>query len=154
MEIPQVPAALGAIRQVCQLSVRFHGVYYARLDEKNRFCLPVPFQRAMGQARLVLTATVMQDGERLIIGFEENNWRQDFVQLSTPDLEALTVFTFEPNISLRRREPLRYQLTAPIMELVEFERRQEVAVIGCSDHVQIWKKDAWLKQIQPRSARP
>ncbi|MFA5112727.1 MAG: hypothetical protein WC529_00340 [Candidatus Margulisiibacteriota bacterium] len=144
MNILGVSAAMNAIRQVGKPPIKFNGFHFAKLDHKNRFVLPAAFQRMIGQNRLVMT--VMQETERIIVGFEDAQWRENVARLASPALESITAFTFEP----KDYQHGRYRIPESVMELVGLQKNEELAVVGCGDHLQIWKKSSWLEQVLPK----
>jgi DNA-binding transcriptional regulator/RsmH inhibitor MraZ len=144
MKIMNVSAGMSAIRQQGKLQVKFNGFHFAKLDHKNRFVLPAPFHRLIGTDRLVMT--VMEETERIIVGFEDAQWRENVARLASPALESITAFTFEPKVDNQSR----YRIPESLMEIVGLKPKDDLAVVGCGDHLQIWKKSSWLEQIRPK----
>ena len=105
------------------------GEYEHTLDDKNRLTLPAKFRQALGGGVVV---TRGMDG--CLFVFTHEGW-DSFV---SDRLEGLNTFSDVDKQG-------RIMLPQPLIEHASLGR--EVVVAGIRDHVEIWDRTAWRKQL-------
>ena len=123
------------------------GEYEHTLDEKNRLTLPAKFRQAFGEGVVV---TRGMDG--CLFVFTRRAW-EDFVAdrlegLNTFSREArqMSRFIFAGATEGELDKQGRVMLPPSLLEHASLGR--EVVVAGVRDHVEIWDRDAWRKQLE------
>jgi MraZ protein len=123
------------------------GEYEHTLDEKNRLTLPAKFRQAFGEGVVV---TRGMDG--CLFVFTRGAW-EDFVAdrlegLNTFSREArqMSRFIFAGATEGELDKQGRVMLPPSLLEHASLGR--EVVVAGVRDHVEIWDRDAWRKQLE------
>ena len=125
----------------------FLGEYEHTIDEKNRLTLPAKFRQAFGEGVVV---TRGMDG--CLFVFTRGAW-EDFVAdrlegLNTFSREArqMSRFIFAGATEGELDKQGRVMLPPSLLEHASLGR--EVVVAGVRDHVEIWDRDAWRKQLE------
>jgi MraZ protein len=123
------------------------GEYDHTLDDKNRLTLPAKFRQALG-AGVVVTRGM--DG--CLFVFTREGW-DSFVSerlegLNTFSREArqMNRFIFAGATETDVDKQGRIMLPQPLIEHASLGR--EVVVVGIRDHVEIWDRAAWRKQLE------
>jgi transcriptional regulator MraZ len=123
------------------------GEYEHTLDEKNRLTLPAKFRQAFGEGVVV---TRGMDG--CLFVFTRSAW-DEFVAdrlegLNTFSREArqMNRFIFAGATEAELDKQGRVMVPPALLEHASLGR--EVVVAGVRDHVEIWDRDAWRKQIE------
>jgi MraZ protein len=123
------------------------GEYDHTLDEKNRLTLPAKFRQALGGGVVV---TRGMDG--CLFVFTRGDW-DDFVAARLEGLNPfsrearqMSRFMFAGATETELDKQGRIMLPQPLMEHARLGR--EVVVAGVRDHVEIWDRAAWRKQLK------
>jgi MraZ protein len=123
------------------------GEYDHTLDDKNRLTLPAKFRQALG-AGVVVTRGM--DG--CLSVFTREGW-DSFVSerlegLNTFSREArqMNRFIFAGATETDVDKQGRIMLPQPLIDHASLGR--EVVVAGIRDHVEIWDRNAWRKQLE------
>jgi MraZ protein len=122
------------------------GEYEHTLDDKNRLTLPAKFRQEF-QGGVVLSRGL--DG--CLVVFTRGNW-DSFVAAQLEGLNPLSRearqmnrFMFAGAAEAELDKQGRVMVPAALVERAALGR--EVVVAGVRDHVEIWDRDAWRKQI-------
>jgi MraZ protein len=123
------------------------GEYDHTLDEKNRLTLPAKFRQALGGGVVV---TRGMDG--CLFVFTRGDW-DDFVGARLEGLNPfsrearqMSRFMFAGATETELDKQGRIMLPPPLIEHARLGR--EVVVAGVRDHVEIWDRAAWRKQLK------
>ena len=123
------------------------GTYEHLVDEKNRLTLPAKFREAFGDG-VVLTRGL----EKCVFAYR----REDWARLVESRLAALDPF------SEAARRLQRYffagaaedvpdkqgRVTMPAHLLEHAKLGREVVVVGVHDHLEIWDRSAWRRELE------
>ena len=123
------------------------GEYEHTLDDKNRLTLPAKFRQAFGEGVVV---TRGMDG--CLFVYTRSAW-EEFVAdrlegLNTFSREArqMNRFIFAGATETELDKQGRIMLAPPLIAHASLGR--EVVVAGIRDHVKIWDREAWRKQLE------
>jgi transcriptional regulator MraZ len=123
------------------------GEYDHTLDEKNRLTLPAKFRQALGGGVVV---TRGMDG--CLFVFTRGDW-DDFVGARLEGLNPfsrearqMSRFMFAGATETELDKQGRIMLPSALIEHARLGR--EVVVAGVRDHVEIWDRSAWRKQLK------
>jgi MraZ protein len=123
------------------------GEYEHTLDDKNRLTLPAKFRQEF-EGGVVLSRGL--DG--CLVVFTRGNW-DSFVAAQLEGLNPLSRearqmnrFMFAGAAEAELDKQGRVMVPAALVERAALGR--EVVVAGVRDHVEIWDRDAWRKQIE------
>lgn len=122
------------------------GEYEHTIDDKNRLTLPAKFRRAFVDGIVVtrgmdgcLYAFTRNDWERLVSG------RLAELDPLLPEGRRLQRFFFSGTTEAELDRQGRVMIPAPLIEYAKLGR--EVIVAGVRDHLEIWDREAWRKEI-------
>ena len=122
------------------------GEYEHTIDDKNRLTLPAKFRRAFVDGIVVtrgmdgcLYAFTRADWERLV------NGRLATLDPLLPEGRRLQRFFFSGTTEAELDRQGRVMIPAPLIDYAKLGR--EVVVAGVRDHLEIWDRDAWRKEI-------
>ena len=116
------------------------GEYFHVIDEKNRLSFPVKLREELGE-EFVLTKGL--DG--CLSAYSMNEWNiisekvAALPQAKARDLKRF-MFSSATQVSFDKQGRV---LVSPSLRL-HANLTKEVAVIGASDHVEVWDKEKWL----------
>ena len=122
------------------------GEYEHTIDEKNRLTLPARFRRAFVDGIVVtrgmdgcLYAFTRSDWERLV------NERLATLDPLLPEGRRLQRFFFSGTTEAELDKQGRVMIPAALIDYAKLGR--EVVVAGVRDHLEIWDREAWRKEI-------
>jgi len=122
------------------------GTYEHTIDDKNRLTLPARFRHAFPDGIVV---TRGMDG--CLFAYTRSNW-QDLVAGRLASLDLLSQsgrrmqrFFFSGATEAELDKQGRVGLPAPLLEHAKLGR--DVVVAGVNDHLEIWDRDAWRREL-------
>lgn len=125
----------------------FLGEYEHTLDDKNRLTLPAKFREEFADG---LVVTRGMDG--CLFVYPRAGWER-FVELRLEGLDPfskearqMSRFVFSGAAEAEPDKQGRIMLPPPLIQHARLER--EVVVAGVRDHVEIWDRAAWRKQLE------
>ena len=123
----------------------FIGTEYKTLDSKGRLVIPSKFRKATG----------IEEGEGFIVVsgpnpyillFTKQDWERVYEKVSRSSAQEGDVFdirrTFFPSAEFLLLDKQGRLVLPPIM-VAEAGLRQEIAVLGAGDHIEIWDRERW-----------
>ena len=123
------------------------GEYEHTLDDKNRLTLPAKFRQALGGG-----VVVTRGMDRCLFVFTREAW-DDFVGSRLEGLNPfsrearqMSRFMFAGATETELDKQGRIMVPSPLIEHASLGR--EVVVAGVRDHVEIWDRAAWRKQLK------
>jgi MraZ protein len=123
------------------------GEYEHTLDDKNRLTLPAKFRQALGGGVVV---TRGMDG--CLFVFTREDWdafvsaRLEGLNPFSREARQMSRFMFAGATETDLDKQGRIMLPSALIEHGRLGR--EVVVAGVRDHVEIWDRDAWRKQLK------
>jgi MraZ protein len=123
------------------------GEYEHTLDEKNRLTLPAKFRQALGGG---VVATRGMDG--CLFVFTREDWdafvsaRLEGLNPFSREARQMSRFMFAGATETELDKQGRIMLPPALIEHGRLGR--EVVVAGVRDHVEIWDRAAWRKQLE------
>jgi MraZ protein len=123
------------------------GEYEHTLDDKNRLTLPAKFRQALGGGVVV---TRGMDG--CLFVFTREDWdsfvsaRLEGLNPFSREARQMSRFMFAGATETELDKQGRIMLTPALIEHGRLGR--EVVVAGVRDHVEIWDRAAWRKQLE------
>jgi len=122
------------------------GAYEHTIDDKNRLTLPAKFRQAFPEGIVV---TRGMDG--CLFAYTRSDW-QELVQGRLASLDLLSQrgrrlqrFFFSGATEAELDKQGRVGLPAPLLEHAKLGR--DVVVAGVNDHLEIWDRDAWRREL-------
>ena len=122
------------------------GEYEHTIDDKNRLTLPARFRQAFAEGIVV---TRGMDG--CLFAYTQTNW-DNLVQSRLATLDPLSKegrrmqrFFFSGAAEAELDKQGRVSLPAALLQHAKLER--DVVVAGVHDHVEIWSRDAWRREL-------
>ena len=123
------------------------GEYEHTLDDKNRLTLPAKFRQALGGG-----VVVTRGMDHCLFVFTREAW-DDFVAARLEGLNPfsrearqMSRFMFSGATEIELDKQGRVMVPSPLIEHASLGR--EVVVAGVRDHVEIWDRAAWRKQLK------
>jgi MraZ protein len=113
------------------------GEYEHTLDDKNRLTLPAKFRQALGGGVVV---TRGMDGCLFVLD------RLEGLNTFSREARQMNRFIFAGATETDVDKQGRVMLPQPLIEHASLGR--EVVVAGIRDHVEIWDRTAWRKQLE------
>ena len=121
------------------------GEYYHTLDAKNRLFIPAKHREVLGETFYI----TRKMGDKCLAIYSAEEWEKLSAKLTEfPDsvVKSLKKFLYSKTISVAPDAQGRVMLTPALIEYSGID--ENVAVIGCGDHAQIWAEDAWKEDEQ------
>ena len=123
------------------------GEYEHTLDDKNRLTLPAKFRQAFAEGVVISRGL---DG--CLVVFTRDNW-DSFVAAQLEGLNPfsrearqMSRFVFSGATESELDKQGRVMVPPALLQHASLER--EVVVAGVRDHVEIWDRAAWQKQLE------
>jgi DNA-binding transcriptional regulator/RsmH inhibitor MraZ len=125
---------------------RFNGYYFSKLDNKNRFCIPIRFRRTLKKLRVYLTLIPLRAHEqhsiaatRILTIYPESEWLNNLKSFSPEKKEDLLAFSFEATIEINGR----IRIPSHIVNELGFKVGNALVVAGRGNYMQVWTKEEW-----------
>lgn len=131
----------------------FRGEEIRKLDDKNRLIVPGIYRFELNQYDRVgfyLTVSPVTQ-EKCVRMYSRTEWdrievgmRQLIKQSPDPDAMARVFATHSQFVEMDRQ----YRVAIPprLMEFAGLEKKRELVIAGCGNHLQLWNVDAWKEQ--------
>ncbi len=123
------------------------GAYDHTLDDKNRLTLPAKFRQAFAEGVVVTRGL---DG--CLYAFRREDWdrlvesRLSTLEPLSPAGRRLQRHFFSGAAEAELDKQGRVMVPQPLVEHAKLDR--EVVVAGVRDHLEIWDRAAWRKQLE------
>ena len=123
------------------------GEYEHALDDKNRLTLPAKFREAFSQGVFVAKGI-----DPCLLVYPPGEWNR-FVELGLAPLNPfsrearqMSRFMFAGATDTELDRQGRIMIPPPLVEHAKLSR--EVVIAGVRDHLEIWDRAAWRKQLK------
>lgn len=119
----------------------FMGEYQHSVDAKGRLIVPAKFREALGE-----TFVVTRGLDNCLFGYPMNEWRKleeklKGLPMTKKDTRAFARFFFSGATEVEIDKQGRINIPATLMQHAHLEK--ECVVLGVSNRIEIWAKDAW-----------
>jgi MraZ protein len=123
------------------------GEYEHTLDDKNRLTLPAKFRQALGGG-----VVVTRGMDHCLFVFTHEGWdafvaaRLEGLNPFSREARQMSRFMFAGATETELDKQGRIMVPSPLIEHASLGR--EVVVAGVRDHVELWDRTAWRKQLK------
>lgn len=119
----------------------FMGEYQHAVDAKGRLIVPAKFREALGE-----TFVVTRGLDHCLFGYPMNEWRKleeklKDLPMTKKDTRAFARFFFSGATEVEIDKQGRINLPSTLITHAHLEK--ECVVLGVSNRIEIWAKDAW-----------
>ncbi|KAB0441958.1 division/cell wall cluster transcriptional repressor MraZ [Lysinibacillus fusiformis] len=119
----------------------FMGEYQHSVDAKGRLIVPAKFREALGEAFVVTRGL-----DNCLFGYPMNEWRKleeklKDLPMTKKDTRAFARFFFSGATEVEIDKQGRINIPATLMQHAHLVK--ECVVLGVSNRIEIWAKDAW-----------
>ncbi|MFJ7918273.1 division/cell wall cluster transcriptional repressor MraZ [Lysinibacillus fusiformis] len=119
----------------------FMGEYQHSVDAKGRLIVPAKFREALGEAFIVTRGL-----DNCLFGYPMNEWRKleeklKDLPMTKKDTRAFARFFFSGATEVEIDKQGRINIPATLMQHAHLVK--ECVVLGVSNRIEIWAKDAW-----------
>ncbi|AUS85622.1 division/cell wall cluster transcriptional repressor MraZ [Lysinibacillus sp. HST-98] len=119
----------------------FMGEYQHSVDAKGRLIVPAKFREALGE-----TFVVTRGLDNCLFGYPMNEWRKleeklKGLPMTKKDTRAFARFFFSGATEVEIDKQGRINIPATLMQHAHLVK--ECVVLGVSNRIEIWAKDAW-----------
>ncbi|ACA39031.1 MraZ protein [Lysinibacillus fusiformis] len=117
------------------------GEYQHSVDAKGRLIVPAKFREALGEAFVVTRGL-----DNCLFGYPMNEWRKleeklKDLPMTKKDTRAFARFFFSGATEVEIDKQGRINIPATLMQHAHLVK--ECVVLGVSNRIEIWAKDAW-----------
>lgn len=119
----------------------FMGEYQHSVDAKGRLIVPAKFREALGEAFVVTRGL-----DNCLFGYPMNEWRKleeklKDLPMTKKDTRAFARFFFSGATEVEIDKQGRINIPTTLMQHAHLVK--ECVVLGVSNRIEIWAKDAW-----------
>lgn len=119
----------------------FMGEYQHSVDAKGRLIVPAKFRDALGE-----TFVVTRGLDNCLFGYPMNEWRKleeklKGLPMTKKDTRAFARFFFSGATEVEIDKQGRINIPTTLMQYAHLVK--ECVVLGVSNRIEIWAKDAW-----------
>ncbi|KMN38441.1 MULTISPECIES: division/cell wall cluster transcriptional repressor MraZ [Lysinibacillus] len=119
----------------------FMGEYQHSVDAKGRLIVPAKFREALGE-----TFVVTRGLDNCLFGYPMNEWRKleeklKGLPMTKKDTRAFARFFFSGATEVEIDKQGRINIPTTLMQHAHLVK--ECVVLGVSNRIEIWAKDAW-----------
>ncbi|MGE7985924.1 division/cell wall cluster transcriptional repressor MraZ [Lysinibacillus fusiformis] len=119
----------------------FMGEYQHSVDAKGRLIVPAKFREALGEAFVVTRGL-----DNCLFGYPMNEWRKleeklKDLPMTKKDTRAFARFFFSGATEVEIDKQGRINIPATLIQHAHLVK--ECVVLGVSNRIEIWAKDAW-----------
>lgn len=119
----------------------FMGEYQHSVDAKGRLIVPAKFREALGE-----TFVVTRGLDNCLFGYPMNEWRKleeklKGLPMTKKDTRAFARFFFSGATEVEIDKQGRINIPSTLITHAHLEK--ECVVLGVSNRIEIWAKDAW-----------
>ncbi len=119
----------------------FMGEYQHSVDAKGRLIVPAKFREALGE-----TFVVTRGLDNCLFGYPMNEWRKleeklKGLPMTKKDTRAFARFFFSGATEVEIDKQGRINIPSTLMQHAHLVK--ECIVLGVSNRIEIWAKDAW-----------
>ena len=119
----------------------FMGEYQHSVDAKGRLIVPAKFREALGE-----TFVVTRGLDNCLFGYPMNEWRKleeklKGLPMTKKDTRAFARFFFSGATEVEIDKQGRINIPSTLMQHAHLVK--ECVVLGVSNRIEIWAKDAW-----------
>lgn len=119
----------------------FMGEYQHSVDAKGRLIVPAKFREALGE-----TFVVTRGLDNCLFGYPMNEWRKleeklKDLPMTKKDTRAFARFFFSGATEVEIDKQGRINIPSTLITHAHLEK--ECVVLGVSNRIEIWAKDAW-----------
>ncbi|KPN97346.1 division/cell wall cluster transcriptional repressor MraZ [Lysinibacillus sp. ZYM-1] len=119
----------------------FMGEYQHSVDAKGRLIVPAKFREALGE-----TFVVTRGLDNCLFGYPMNEWRKleeklKDLPMTKKDTRAFARFFFSGATEVEIDKQGRINIPSTLMQHAHLVK--ECVVLGVSNRIEIWAKDAW-----------